>query len=421
MRALKLRLRAMMFFQFIAGATIQPILALYLRDYLHFTGAQTGLVIGMSAVSALVSPVLGSLVADRLLRVERLYGLCHIAAGTLMLILSFEHRFLPVLFGYLLYMLVYGPTGPLTNVITLHHSPDARRRFGGIRLWGTVGWVAVAWFFGYFWLRGGGGAHLSDRLPDALVLASAVSFFLAFYSLLLPRSPAPLNRSHGSTAATDRPQLFPREALRILAKPEVALFLALSLVIYATHTYYYLGAAIFLVHIGVPSDSIMPLMSIGQIVEVGVIGVLGLLLSRFSFRAIFIAGMVAELFRFGLLAVGSPLGVVVASIALHGVCFGLIFAVAPIFLDSHSSVSTRAGVQQFFTVTTTGLGALLGNLTAGELFDAVTAGGVTRAAFREYWLVPTVVSVVVGVVIVIFFRKLKAPEGTPPTRRSYSS
>jgi NHS family xanthosine MFS transporter len=89
---LTVRLQTMMFLQFFLNGTTLPIFSLYLRDFLHFTGTQAGLVIGMSAAS-FVSPVLASLVADRLLRAERLYGLCHAVGGVLMLILSLQHEY----------------------------------------------------------------------------------------------------------------------------------------------------------------------------------------------------------------------------------------------------------------------------------------------------------------------------------------
>ncbi len=428
--SLTARLRTMMFLQFFLNGTTLPIFSLYLRDFLHFTGTQTGLVIAMSAASSFVSPILASLVADRLLRVERLYGICHAVGGLLMLLLSFQHRFLAVLFVYLAYFLIYGPTNALVNVITLHHSPDARRRYSGIRVWGTVGWVAVAWLFGFFWLRGGGAAHVSERLPDALILSSIVSFAIAAYSLLLPRSPVELPvrgyRARSVRAGRlvvqppdrvhDRPPLFPKEALKVLLEPQVLLFLGVTLFVGAMDTYYYFGASLFLASLEVPSASIMPLMSIGQIVEVVSFSFLGIILSRFSFKAVLIAGVLMEMIRFLLLFIGAPFALVVVGLGAHGLCFTLFFGTAPLFLDSRSSAETRAGVQQFFSIVRAGLGALVGNLTAGWVFDSVSAAGGGAASFRHYWMIPTLAAFAVAVLMMLFFREKEAVQA-PAGRR----
>lgn len=422
------RLRTMMFLQFFLNGTTLPIFSLYLRNFLHFSGTQAGLVIAMSAASSFVSPVLASLVADRLLRVERLYGLCHAVGGLLMFVLSFQHRFLAVLFVYLAYFLVYGPTNALVNVIALHHSPDARREYSGIRVWGTIGWVSVAWLFGFFWLRGGGAAHVSERLPDALILSSIVSFVIAAYSLLLPRSPVvlPVNRRGarvgGSGPRTtpplrrDRPPLFPKEALKVLLEPQVLLFLAVTLFVGAMDTYYYFGASLYLASLKVPSASIMPLMSIGQIVEVASLSFLGLILGRFSFKAVLIGGVLMEMIRFLLLFIGAPFALVVVGLGVHGLCFTLFFGTAPLFLDSRSTAETRAGVQQFFSIVRAGLGALIGNLAAGWVFDSVSAAGGGPAAFRRYWVIPTLAALAVAILMVLFFREKRGAQ-VPAGRR----
>ncbi len=413
----------MMFLQFFLGGTTLPIFSLYLRDFLYFSGTQAGLIIGMSAASSFISPVLASIVADRVLRADRLYGLCHAVGGLLMLVLSFQHRFLSVLLVYLVYILVYGPTNALANVIALHHSPDTRRRFGGIRLWGTVGWVTVAWLFGFFWLRGGGGTHVPQRLPDALKLSSIVSFVIAAYSFFLPRSPAPVvrRRMSGEPREAAGGRLFPKEALKVIGDPQVALFLVVSFFVFAMDTYYYFGGALFLTHLRVPAGSIMPLMSIGQLVEIAVMAILGLLLARVSFKAVLVGGIAMELIRFLLLFIGSPIALVVVALASHGLCFGLFFGAAPIFLDSRSNVETRSGVQQFFTIATMGLGALVGNLSAGKAFDVAVAGSPGLSGYRTYWLIPSVVAFAVGIVMLLFFRDVRPERGQLVFRRAESS
>ena len=51
----------------------------------------------------------------------------------------------------LLYGLFYMPTLSLTNSLAFAHLPDRERDFGKVRLWGTLGWIAVGLAMGH-WL-----------------------------------------------------------------------------------------------------------------------------------------------------------------------------------------------------------------------------------------------------------------------------
>jgi sugar phosphate permease len=138
MKYAKIRLCLMMFIQFfVAGATL-PILSLYLKDCLRFTGAQIGLVLGVSAVSSIVSPMFMTFVADRVISSERLLCILNIASGVCMMIFAAQTEFYPALLMYTIYSIVQNPTVPLLSAITFNHAPTDRRKFGNIRVWGTI-------------------------------------------------------------------------------------------------------------------------------------------------------------------------------------------------------------------------------------------------------------------------------------------
>ena len=373
-----------MFLQFfVLGATI-PILSLYLREYLHFTGVQIGAVLAMSAVAAFVYPLVGALVADRLISARRLYGLCHLAGALLMVTLSLQDRFLPFLLLYLAYMLICGPTSALANVVTFHYLRGERLRFGGIRLWGTLGWIAVAWLFG-LWLAGGNGPG-GSRLPDALKLSALASTFLGLYAFSLPAIP---RRPTGPAG------FLPQEALQVMRRGEVLLLSGLAFSVSFLDRFYYFGTAPFLRQLGFSETAIMPAMSLGQMTEVFAMGFLGFLIARFGPQRLLAAGVVMEVGRFALFAAGTSPVWLYAGLCLHGPAFAFFFATGYILLDSHCDSRSRAGVHQLFAILTSGLGSLGGNLAAGRTFDFFSAGGRGPIAFQAFWLVPTVLACLV--------------------------
>jgi nucleoside transporter len=386
----------------VLGATV-PVFSLYLTRYLKFSGLQTGTILSMSAVAAFVSPLAGAFIADRLLNATRFYGLCHCMAGALMGVLSFQTRFEPFLGLYLLYMLAFGPTTSLSNAIAFHHIPDSEKSFGGIRMWGTIGWIAVAWLFSFLWLRGGGGGNdvVSGNLPDALKLSSMASIFLGLYAFSLPSTPnAPKKKS-------TLKRLVPVESFRVMIHPNVLLLSVVSLIMSVAERFYYFGTAPYLRQLGFQESTIMPAMSLGQVPEVFAMGLLGLMLKRLGIKRVIALGILAGLGRFACFAVDGPHLLALAGISFHGFAFAFYFASAFIFLDGYCDKISRSGVHQLFAIITSGFGSIFGSTTAGKILDVYTLTGTNAINFRAFWSVPLGLSLFAFIVLIIFYKEKK--------------
>ncbi len=395
--SLKVRLSIMMFLQyFVLGATV-PIFSLYLTRYLQFNGFQTGTILSMSAVAAFVSPLAGAFVADRLINATRLYGLCHLIAGILMGVLSFRSRFEAFLLIYLAYMLVFGPTHALSNAITFHHLRDSERSFGGIRMWGTIGWIAVAWFFGFFWLRSGADVTTS-RLPDALILSAISSILLGLYAFTLPVR---------QVKSVKLRSIIPVESIRIMVRRDILLLSLISFLVSFVNRFYYFGTGPFLRQIGFDESTIMPAMSLGQIPEVFAMGLLGLFLKRFGLKRVITIGILMELGRFSSFAIGMPTLLVLVGISFHGIAFACYHTSAFIYLDSHCSKDSRSGVHQLFAIITSGFGSFFGSLMAGKTLDMFTMANSGGTNFRNFWAVPAGLSLFALIVVMVFFKERK--------------
>lgn len=393
-RSLKWRLSTMMFLEyFVPGATV-PILSHYLKNYLHFEPYQVGQILAMPAVAAFIAPFIVSHIADRYLSSERLLALCHLLAAGVMLVLSTQTGFRGFQVTYFVYGFVFTPTFGLTNTVALHHMPDARRDFGGIRMWGTAGWCVVAWVFGFLWLRGGPG--VAGRLPHALYVSALSSCVLAAYSLSLPRS---------KVAMGQPTSVMYWKALRVFARPSLALLCGFTLLASMLHQVYYYGMSPFLSRAGFQDYHIMPAMSIGQVSEVIVLGVLGLCLTRLSMKRAMILGLLAQALRYTLFAHGHPAVLILAGISLHGMCYAFFFTTAYLYVDQHSTPQTRAGAQQIFTIMIVGFGTLAGQLASGYTAQFLSAGGTGAIDFPMFWLAPAVACVLLAAAMGVFFKE----------------
>ena len=385
----------MMFLQFFIAGAFTPVLSLYLKDFLHFSGVQTGMILSVTAVGAVIAPVVTTMVADRLIRAERLLGVLQIAGGALLWAFALQAEFVPVTLLYLCYTLINVPTFALTNAIVFHHSPETRHAFGAVRVWGTIGWIAVAWLFSGFWLHSGAG-----RLPDALKLAAAASFVLGFYSFTLPSSARP---------RTGRAGFLPVESLRVLKNPAIVRLCVFILAVSFFYRFYFFGTGPFLRAIGFADSAIMPVMSLGQVPEIFAMTILGWLLLRHGSKKIILLGLLLDIFRYATAAAGTPHWLVITGLTVHGLSYTFIYTTAAIYLDSFCDGASRTGVHQLFSMITSGIGSFAGNIFCGNVMDACAVNG-SPVNYHAFWLVPAA-GLVVLFVTCTFFLKNPATEG----------
>src|SRR5271163_1285372 len=131
----------------------------------------------------------------------------------------------------------------------------------------------------------------------------------------------------------------------------------------------------------------MPVMSIGQIAEIGTMAFLGYCLKKLGWRYIMVLGILGHTARFALFAYVPLREVAIAVNILHGICYAFFFATVYIFVDAYFPKDARSSAQGLFNVMILGGGALLANSICPYLGQKVFAhDGVTN--FHGLFLVP---------------------------------
>ncbi len=394
------RLAVMMFLEYVIWGSWLPLLALYLSDVLHFSGAEIGWVFATPAVACLVGLFAGGQAADRLISTERLLAICHAIGGVAMLALTWQRTFWPFFLLMLVHQLAFTPTLSLTNAIVFHHATDSRHDFGRIRMWGTIGWIAASWPFVVI-LAGRAGPDLHAALSSIFLVAGVASFALAAFSMTLPATPPARGAAQGNA---------PLAAIRLLAVPSLLVLFVVTFLDALVHQCYFQWTSPFLERAGLPTNWIMPAMSIGQIAEIVTMGMLGTVLARFGWRATMAVGIAAHAARFFVFAIGDPLWLMVAINVVHGMCYAFFFAAVYIYVDEHFPQDARASAQGLFNLLILGLGPLAGSLLWGTLGDRfrTAAGGVD---FGRLFQVPAWLGVAAMVLLLVAFhpRVVSAP------------
>ncbi|HVG38154.1 MAG TPA: MFS transporter, partial [Pyrinomonadaceae bacterium] len=302
---------------------------------------------------------------------------------------------LPAMF---IWSFLYAPTLALTNSITFHHLPDAQSKFGLVRVFGTLGWIAVGFLLTglrKIWpethgLPGLGGA-------DSLWLGGFLSLLLGLFCFALPRTPPA--RTGGS------PWAF-LAAFKMLRDPSFALFTIIAFIVATELMFYYVLTAPFLQSLGISSDNIPMVMTIAQAAEIGTMLALPLMLKRWGVRRTMAFGIIAWPIRYAVFAYGQPTWLVVAALTLHGICYVCFFVVSFVYVNSVATPDTRASAQAFITFVTLGAGMYVGSIFAGWIRDFYTTGtGATQLVdYAKVFIVPCVLTTLCALVFFFGFR-----------------
>ncbi|MEM9657347.1 MAG: MFS transporter, partial [Planctomycetota bacterium] len=322
-------------------------------DARGFSRKDIGRIYGTMAVGAIISPVFVGAVADRYVSVQILIGGLHLVGAALLLAMSRLRNPRPFYWTALVYALAYTPTLALVNSVVFANVPDgveADTYFPLIRVFGTIGWILAGMSLKLILKPN---EPVSER---PLLLASFLSLVLGVYSFTLPDTPPAFPAAVATAVekgtlspeaadqllqignvqqaiddgvltaeqATDIPKPFEFADVFGLAR-ELPVFLLVTLVIAMAMGFYFAFGALFLEkNTSVDPQNVGPIMTVGQIVEIAFMVSLPWFLQTLGMPTVLALGVAAWALRFGFFAIGS-FRLIVAGIALHGICFDFFF------------------------------------------------------------------------------------------------
>jgi MFS family permease len=394
------RLAGMMALIYAVQGSWWPLLAVHLQD-LGISGRGRGWIFATLALSAMVTPLGAGQLADRLMPTQRLLAVVYaVGSGFLALLATGPTARLDALFVlFLAYWLLTAPTYGLANSLAFRNLPRPGEQFGRVRLWGTIGWMAVGWTVSGV-MAFHGTTRVGQGTYEAFWVAAALSLAFAAYCWTLPNTP-PLSRSA-------RRGLDLSVVVELLKRPPVAVFLASAFGVSLTTPFVYQSVPSYLQALGLPRASIALAMTLGQVPEILALAALPSLLRRLGHRGTLALGVGAWTVYYLNLAAHPPLWLALAGLPLNGVAIACFIVAGQMFLDGQAPADRRASSQAVHVVVTSGLGSMLGNILAGEI--TTWNGGVNAGVF----VVPCLINAALVVVLVRAFRPSMVTE--PPSR-----
>jgi nucleoside transporter len=418
---------------FIWGAWL-PLIFGYLPS-LGFTPTQQSLILGAFPVASIIGMFFSNQWADRKFAAEKFLAFSHLIGGLAILGCGFTKEFVPFFLLMLVHCLFYVPTISITNSIAFANMKDPEKEFGIVRMGGTIGWILAAWPFTFIFVNwdavnAANPAGIVDWVGKALanplsgdaakvatkwtfIVAGMASLVLAVFSLTLPHTP-PKKAENGAVE-----KLAWLEALRLLKHPFVLVLWLVTLLDSFVHNCYFSWTGIFLGTareaggVGIASNWITPVMSIGQVAEILTMFILGATLKKFGWRTTMIVGILGHAARFAVYAFfPQSQGMIILVQVLHGICYAFFFATVYIFVDAYLPKDIRSSAQGLFNLQILGVGALLAYSICPWLIQEVyTANGVTD--FKGLFMVPLFTASAAAIGLALFFHPPKVPVAVP--------
>jgi PPP family 3-phenylpropionic acid transporter len=357
------RLGGIYFAYFAFVGAFAPYFGLYLQS-IGQAAWQIGLLLSLMQLMRIAAPHLWASLADRRGWRARLLQATLAAA-----IAAYAGVFFTAEFGGLFVVLAgfaffSSATMPLVEAITLGALRGRIERYGAIRLWGSVGFIAAV--LGVGWAL--------DRIAIAnltwlLLLPLAATLALAATLRDAPRVHA---------AAAER---FLPHALR----PEVVALLGANVLMNLAHGPLYAFYSIYLDVAGYSKTAIGALWSLGVVAEIAVFLATPWWMRRFGAHQVLVACFALAVVRFALIGwgVGSP-GLLIAAQLAHAATFGACHVASVALMNRWFEGARQVRGQALYTSVAFGVGGFVGAAASGIAWEMIgpawTFGAASLAA-----------------------------------------
>lgn len=399
----KIQLSIMMFLQFFIWGGWFVTLGSFLGNNLGANGAETAMAYSTQSWGAIIAPFIIGLIADRYFNAEKILGILHLIGAILMYLMSSAtdfSTFYPYVLGY---MIAYMPTLALVNSVAFNQMKNPTKEFPFVRVFGTIGWIVagliISLAFGWDSIQNIEQGFLSNTF----LMVAIASAILGMYSFTLPKTPPTVIKGEKVTIS----DILGLDALKLLQDKNFLIFFISSVLICIPLAFYYQNISLFLTEYKVENSTSWA--SLGQVSEVLFMLLLPFFFKKFGFKKTILVGMLAWGIRYLLFAYGNSgdlFFMLVAGIALHGICYDFFFVSGQIYTDSKAGNKIKSAAQGLITLATYGIGMLVGFWIAGKISDSYMLDGEIHD-WKSIWMFPSIFSGGVFIFFLLVFKNEK--------------
>ncbi len=343
------RLSRFYFFYYFFVGLFVPYWGLYLQSK-SFTAFQIGMLLSLFQISRIFAPNFWGWLADHTNQRARWIKLASFIGCLGYLGVFWADSFFMVFLVMMSMSLFTSSTIPLAESLTLSHLASTNGSYSNIRLWGSVGFIIAAFFFGV----------LTDRYSVSILIWALLftQLIILLLSLSIP------DKKFELISDTKR------SIWKILKKPEVIALLIGCALMVSSHGLLYNFYSIFLKQQNYSSSLIGILWSIGVIFEIFIFILMPKILSKFNLKEVLLISLFLAVVRFFLIGyyVDILLVLILAQI-LHAATFGSFHVASVELVSIHFNREHHSRGQSIYNSITYGLGGTIGGLGGGFMID----------------------------------------------------
>lgn len=361
------RLSSSYFFYFAILGLISPYLSVFL-DGKGFNSLELGEIFATLTATKIVAPSLWAILADKTGNQLLIIRLGALFAFLSFMLLFWLDSYWPISFSLALFTLFWTAVLPQLEVFTLNSVRRSSKIYARVRLWGSVGFIALAVLAGqimqYYEQQSANNSVISS-FTSAFVLMGCIILFCLFLSTtsLKPRS------------VINKVKTFPLTLKHEVLTLKFLTFFIGGLLLQISFGPYYGFFALFLRDLSYSGFTVGLLISLGVVAEIVVFVFASKFFKLFSLKTILIFSLLVTAIRWALVGLyAESIWLLALTQLSHAASFGLFHSASMLFISNHFSVCQQSRGQAIYLGGVYGIGGAIGAYLAGVLWlDGVGA------------------------------------------------
>ena len=340
------------FLYFAYVGLVSPYASLFFLDR-GFNVIEIAVLMSMLQITRIVGPFSWGWLSDYLSNRVGIIRFCACLAALVFICIFFLNSYLAFfVWMFVLHTILSSlmPLGESATVHALFKDNSFDKRYGRLRLWGSIGFIAMVLVAGELFQRKG-----IEIYP---IIGMIVLSLLALITFLLHEP------------KMERRKMVKGELLVVLFNPDVRWFLLSGFFMIFAHAALYVFYSLYLSNLGYNKFQIGLFWALGVFAEVIFFYFQSKVLSRLDAEVVLQASFGVGVVRFALIALYPLTPVLIFAQILHAGTFAAHHSAATKLLQRWFTGSLQARGQALMATISYGLGGTLGGLCAGWIWDA---------------------------------------------------